>query len=54
MFPGGLCASETGLGLSGRLRVSSQVGGGVGLTLWGMEWVEASWPETVSSHRSRT
>ena len=27
---------------------------GVGLTLWGMEWVEASWPETVSSHRSPT
>ena len=26
----------------------------VGLTLWGMDWVEASWPETVSSHRSRT
>lgn len=26
----------------------------VGLTLWGMEWVEASWPETVSSHHSRT
>jgi hypothetical protein len=25
-----------------------------GLTLWGMEWVEASWPEMVSSHRSLT
>lgn len=25
-----------------------------GLTLWGMEWVEAGWPEMVSSHHSPT
>ena len=25
-----------------------------GLTLWGMEWVEAGWPELVSSHHSPT